>query len=79
MLAGGQFRWCAMAAGEAYGLQCRGCLGSTLTVTEEARQIGVIEQTPYRWRQEDGRLKVGRTRWRRDVVRQNVRFGGEHE
>jgi len=44
------------------------------TVGEVCRQIGVSEQTYYRWRKEYGGLKVGQARRLKDLEAENARL-----
>ena len=44
------------------------------TVGEVCRRIGVSEQSYYRWRKEDGGLKVGQARRLKDLEAENARL-----
>ncbi|API61585.1 transposase [Sphingobium sp. GW456-12-10-14-TSB1] len=44
------------------------------TAVEACRQIGIAEQTLYRWRKEYGGLKVDQARRMKDLERQNARL-----
>ena len=44
------------------------------TVAEAVRQIGVTEQTLYRWRKEYGGLKVDQARRMKALERENTRL-----
>jgi transposase-like protein len=44
------------------------------TVAEAVRQIGVTEQTLYRWRKEYGGLKVDQARRMKELERENTRL-----
>ncbi len=44
------------------------------TVGEVCRQIGVSEQSYYRWRKEYGGLKVGQARRLKDLEAENARL-----
>lgn len=44
------------------------------TVAEAVRQIGVTEQTLYRWRKEYGGLKVDQARRMKELERENARL-----
>ena len=43
-------------------------------VPEACRQIGVVEQTFYRWRKEYGGLKLDQARQFKQLERENVRL-----
>lgn len=44
------------------------------TVNEVSRELGVTEQTYYRWRKEYGGLKVSQARRLKDLERENSRL-----
>lgn len=44
------------------------------TAVEACRQIGIAEQTLYRWRKEYGGLKVDQARRMKDLERENARL-----
>ena len=44
------------------------------TVAEASRQIGVTEQTLYRWRKEHGRLRGDQARRLKDLEAENTRL-----
>ena len=44
------------------------------TVKEVSRELGVTEQTYYRWRKEYGGLKVSQARRLKDLERENLRL-----
>ncbi|PHZ86529.1 hypothetical protein CRD36_01205 [Paremcibacter congregatus] len=44
------------------------------TVEEAARQLGVAEQTCYRWRSQYGGMKPDQARKLKDLERENVRL-----
>jgi transposase-like protein len=44
------------------------------TAVEACRQVGIAEQTLYRWRKEYGGLKVDQARRMKDLERENVRL-----
>jgi transposase-like protein len=44
------------------------------TAVEACRQIGIAEQTLYRWRKEYGGLKVDQARRMKDLERQNAKL-----
>jgi putative transposase len=44
------------------------------TVGEVCRRIGISEQSYYRWRKEDGGLKVGQARRLKDLEAENDRL-----
>ncbi len=44
------------------------------TVTQVCKQIGVIDQTYYRWRKEYGGLKTDQAKRLKELVRENVRL-----
>ncbi len=44
------------------------------TVGFACKQIGVVEQTYYRWRKEYGGLKTGQAKRLRELERENVRL-----
>ena len=43
-------------------------------IAEVSRQLGISEQTYYRWRQEYGSLKLGQARRLKELERGNVRL-----
>ena len=49
-------------------------LAQGLTVGEVCRQIGVSEQSYYRWRKEYGGLKVEQAKRLKDLEQENVRL-----
>lgn len=49
-------------------------VGRGATAIEACRQIGIAEQTPYRWRKEYGGLKVDQARRMKELERENVRL-----
>ncbi|MEH3123701.1 MAG: IS3 family transposase [Sphingomonas phyllosphaerae] len=49
-------------------------VGRGLTAVEACRQIGIAEQTLYRWRKEYGGLKVDQARRMKDLERENARL-----
>jgi transposase-like protein len=49
-------------------------VGRGSTAVEACRQIGIAEQTLYRWRKEYGGLKVDQARRMKDLERENVRL-----
>ena len=44
------------------------------TVTQVCKQIGVIDQTYYRWRKEYGGLKTDQAKRLKELVRENARL-----
>jgi transposase-like protein len=44
------------------------------TAVEACRQIGIAEQTLYRWRKEYGGLKIDQARRMKDLERENARL-----
>ena len=44
------------------------------TVAEASRQIGVTEQTFYRWRKEYGGLRVGQAKRMKEIEKENARL-----
>lgn len=42
------------------------------TVSDASRQIGVAEQTLYRWRKEYGGMKVDQARWMKELEAENA-------
>ena len=48
--------------------------GRGATAVEACRQIGIVEQTLYRWRKEYGGLKVDQVRRMKDLERENARL-----
>ena len=42
-------------------------------VAKVARRLGVTEQTDYRWRREDGGLRVDQAKRRKELERENAR------
>ena len=44
------------------------------TIAQAARQIGVTEQTNYRWRNEYGGLNTGTTKRLKDMEKKNTRL-----
>jgi putative transposase len=49
-------------------------VGRGTTAVEACRQIGIAEQTLYRWRKEYGGLKVDRARRMKGLERENARL-----
>ena len=49
-------------------------IGEGMTAREAARQIGVTEQTYYRWRKQYGGMKISQAKRIKDVERENVRL-----
>ena len=49
-------------------------LSRGITVGQVCRQIGIAEQTYYRWRKEYGGLKVSQAKRLKDLVRENQRL-----
>ena len=49
-------------------------LSQGITVAQVCRQLGVAEQTYYRWRKEYGGLKVSQAKRLKDLVRENQRL-----
>jgi transposase-like protein len=49
-------------------------VGRSSTAVEACRQIGISEQTLYRWRKEYGGLKVDQARRMKDLERENARL-----
>ena len=49
-------------------------VGRGSTAVEACRQIGISEQTLYRWRKEYGGLKVEQARRMKDLERENARL-----
>jgi len=49
-------------------------VGRGSTAVEACRQIGIAEQTLYRWRKEYGGLKVDQARRMKDPERENARL-----
>ena len=49
-------------------------LSQGVTVTEVSRELGVTEQTYYRWRKEYGGLKVSQARRLKELERENSRL-----
>jgi transposase-like protein len=49
-------------------------LSNGQTIQTAARQIGVTEQTYYRWRKEYGGMKVDQAKRLKDVEKENVRL-----
>jgi transposase-like protein len=49
-------------------------IGKGLTVPEAARQIGVVEQTYYRWRKEYGGLRLDQAARLRALEKENQRL-----
>src|SRR3546814_20839427 len=49
-------------------------VGRGATAVEACRQIGIVEQTLYRWRKEYGGLKVDQVRRMKDLERENARL-----
>ena len=49
-------------------------LASGKTVAEVSREIGISEQTYYRWRQEYGGMKVDQARRLKELERENGRL-----
>jgi len=49
-------------------------IGRGGTAIEACRQIGIAEQTPYRWRKEYGGLKVDQVRRMNDLERENAQL-----
>jgi transposase-like protein len=67
----------AVYAGAAYcEAASGGCAGwpRRATAVEACRQVGIAEQTLYRWRKEYGGLKVDQARRMKDLERENVRL-----
>lgn len=48
-------------------------IGQGRTVAEAVRQIGVTEQTQYRWRKDYGGLKVDQARRMKELEREKLR------
>jgi len=49
-------------------------LNQSATVGEACRQIGVTEQTYYRWRKEYGGMRIEQAKRLKDLGRENVRL-----
>src|SRR3546814_17246115 len=49
-------------------------VGRGATAVEACRQIGIVEQTLYRWRKEYGGLKDDKVRRMKDLERENERM-----
>jgi putative transposase len=49
-------------------------VGQGMTVIEACRQVGIVEQTLYRWRKEYGGLKVDQARRMKELERENARL-----
>ena len=49
-------------------------VGKGATVAEASRQIGVTEQTLYRWRKEYGGMRVDQARRLKDLEAENTRL-----
>ena len=49
-------------------------LGQGMSVPEVSRQLGVTEQTYYRWRKEYGGLKTDQARKLKDLEKENARL-----
>ena len=49
-------------------------LANGKTVGEISRELGISEQTYYRWRKEFGGLKVGQARHLKELERENARL-----
>ena len=47
---------------------------SFTTVGEACRQIGVTEQTYYRWRKEYGGMRIEQAKRLKDLERENIQF-----
>lgn len=49
-------------------------LAKGLSVTEASKQIGVVDQTYYRWRREYGGLKIAQAKRYKDMEKENTRL-----
>jgi len=49
-------------------------LAQGMTVGQVCRQIGISEQTYYRWRKQYGGLKISQARRMKDIKRENTRL-----
>ena len=49
-------------------------LSQELTVGQVCRQLGISEQTYYRWRKQYGGLKISQARRMKELERENGRF-----
>ena len=58
----------------AAGVEAEISLSRGITVGQVCRQIGIAEQTYYRWRKEYGGLKVSQAKRLKDLVRENQRL-----
>jgi len=45
-----------------------------MTTTEASRQIGIVEQTYYRWRKEYGGMRVDQARLLKELEQENTRL-----
>ena len=48
--------------------------GQGMTVADASRQIGITEQTFYRWRKQYGGLKISQVKRMKDMERENARL-----
>jgi len=49
-------------------------LGKGMDVTQASRQVGVSEQSYYRWRKEYGGMKVNQAKKHKELEQENVRL-----
>lgn len=49
-------------------------LSQGMTTTEASRQIGVVEQTYYRWRKEYGGMRTNQAKRLKELEKQNARL-----
>ena len=49
-------------------------LSQGMTTTEASRQIGVVEQTYYRWRKEYGGMRTNQAKRLKELEQQNARL-----
>jgi len=49
-------------------------LAKGMSVTQASKQIGVVEQTYYRWRKEYGGLKVAQAKRFKELEKENTRL-----
>jgi len=49
-------------------------LSQNLTVAEVSRQVGITEQTYYRWRKEYGGMRVEQAKRLKDLEKENARL-----
>ena len=51
-------------------------LGRGLRVPQMCKQLGISEQTYYRWRKEYGGLRLDQAKWLKELERENARWNG---